>query len=119
VTTKFPTLRRSIWQRKKVPNFFRGDHIVPNFEEIWPSGRVKSDKGPKGPEKGPAYYLHAMQGSILQISISAESFFLKRLPGVGSEPGSSQFNLFSYVHHFTAEPQRLPNWKLFLINLHL
>jgi hypothetical protein len=27
---------------------------------------------------------------------------------VGSEPGSSQFHLFSHFHHFTAEPQRLP-----------
>jgi hypothetical protein len=32
----------------------------------------------------------------------------KRLPGVGSEPGSSRINLFSHFHHFTAEPQRLP-----------
>jgi hypothetical protein len=29
---------------------------------------------------------------------------------VGSEPGSSQFHLFSHFHHFTAEPQRLPNF---------
>jgi hypothetical protein len=34
--------------------------------------------------------------------------FLKRLPGAGSEPGSSQFHLFSHFHYFTAEPQRLP-----------
>jgi hypothetical protein len=34
--------------------------------------------------------------------------FLKRLPGVGSEPGSSRFHLLSHFHHFTAEPQRLP-----------
>jgi hypothetical protein len=27
---------------------------------------------------------------------------------VGSKPGSSQFHLFSHIHHFTAEPQRLP-----------
>jgi len=33
--------------------FFRGDHIVPNFEEIWPSGRNKGGKGYTGPEKGP------------------------------------------------------------------
>jgi hypothetical protein len=36
------------------------------------------------------------------------TYFLKRLPGVGSEPGSSQFHLFSNFHHLTAEPQRLP-----------
>jgi hypothetical protein len=34
--------------------------------------------------------------------------FLKMLPGVGSEPGSSRFHLFSHFHHFTVEPQRLP-----------
>ena len=34
-------------------NYFRGDHIVPNFEEIWPSGRNKGVKGYSGPEKGP------------------------------------------------------------------
>jgi hypothetical protein len=34
-------------------------------------------------------------------------FLKKRLPGVGSEPGSSQFHLFSHFHHFTADPQRL------------
>jgi hypothetical protein len=37
------------------------------------------------------------------------NIFLKRLPGVGSEPGASQFHLFSHFHHFTAEPQRLPS----------
>jgi hypothetical protein len=37
------------------------------------------------------------------------SFFKRGCPGVGSEPGSSQFHLFSHFHHFTAEPQRLPN----------
>lgn len=42
----------------------RGDHIVPNFEEIWPSGRNKGGKGYTGPEKGPQYYLHAMQCAI-------------------------------------------------------
>jgi hypothetical protein len=40
--------------------------------------------------------------------------FLKRLPGAGSEPGSSRFHLFSHFHHFTAEPQRLP---IFVKNL--
>jgi hypothetical protein len=48
-----------------------------------------------------------------QLLIMAARFFLvilffkKRLPGVGSEPGSSWFHLFSHFHHFTAEPQRL------------
>ena len=45
-------------------SFSRGDHIVPNFEEIWPSGRVKATKGFSGPEKGAQYYLHAMQVAI-------------------------------------------------------
>jgi hypothetical protein len=40
-----------------------------------------------------------------------KKYFLKRLPGVGSEPGSSGFHLFSHFHHFTAEPQRLPNLR--------
>jgi hypothetical protein len=31
------------------------------------------------------------------------------LPWEGSEPGSSRFHLFSHFHHFTAEPQRLPD----------
>jgi hypothetical protein len=35
-------------------------------------------------------------------------FLKKRLPGVGSKPGSSRFYLFSHFHHFTVEPQRLP-----------
>jgi hypothetical protein len=37
-----------------------------------------------------------------------QNIFKKRLPGVGSEPGASGFHLFSHFHHFTAEPQRLP-----------
>jgi hypothetical protein len=32
---------------------------------------------------------------------------------VGSEPGFSWFNLFSHFHHFTAEPQRLPQSYIF------
>jgi hypothetical protein len=32
----------------------------------------------------------------------------KRLPGEGSEPGSSRYHLCSHFHHITAEPQRLP-----------
>lgn len=42
----------------------RGDFIVPNFEEIWPSGRSKNNKGPKGPESGIDYVLHAMKVGI-------------------------------------------------------
>jgi len=42
----------------------RGDWIVPNFEEIWPSGRSKNNKGPKGPESGIDYVLHAMKVGI-------------------------------------------------------
>ena len=38
-------------------SYFRGDHIVPNFEEIWPS-----KKGPKAnkPKTGLEYYYDAM-----------------------------------------------------------
>jgi hypothetical protein len=38
-------------------------------------------------------------------SSSECSLFLKRLPGVWSEPGSSRFHLFSRLYHVTAEPQ--------------
>ena len=38
--------------------FFRGDHIVPNFEEIWPS--KKGGKNAK-PMRGMEYYLDAME----------------------------------------------------------
>jgi hypothetical protein len=45
-------------------------------------------------------------------------YFLKRLPGVvGSKPGSSRFFLFSHFHHFTAEPQRLPDFRNILTKL--
>ena len=38
--------------------FSRGDHIVPNFEEIWPSKKG----GKKGrPMRGMEYYLDAME----------------------------------------------------------
>ena len=42
--------------------FYRGDWIVPNFEEIWPSGKNKNT----GPQKGNKmdYILEAMQKGI-------------------------------------------------------
>lgn len=54
---------------KTVPLFFfhRGDHIVPNFNEIWPSGKTKTDKRfPKQPEpqRGMKYFQHAMAVGI-------------------------------------------------------
>ena len=36
---------------------FRGDHIVPNFEEIWPSKKGTKAK----PKRGLEYYWDAMQ----------------------------------------------------------
>jgi hypothetical protein len=36
---------------------FRGDHIVPNFEEIWPSKKGAKAERPK---KGLEYYYDAM-----------------------------------------------------------
>lgn len=39
---------------------FRGDHIVPNFEEIWPSNKDKSAKY-KRRLIGMEYYLDAME----------------------------------------------------------
>jgi len=38
----------------------RGDHIVPNFEEIWPSKKTKDGKV-KRPTRGIEYYLDAME----------------------------------------------------------
>ena len=37
-------------------SFFRGDHIVPNFEEIWPSKKGTKAK----PKRGLEYYYDAM-----------------------------------------------------------
>jgi len=44
----------------------RGDHIVPNFEEIWPSGKPRRQRGgrPAIPAKGIGYIEHAMQVGI-------------------------------------------------------
>jgi len=45
----------------------RGDHIVPNFEEIWPSGKPRRQRGPGGPKvpvKGIGYIEHAMKVGI-------------------------------------------------------
>jgi len=44
----------------------RGDHIVPNFEEIWPSGKPRRQRGGRAgvPSKGIGYIEHAMQVGI-------------------------------------------------------
>lgn len=42
----------------------RGDHIVPNFEEIWPSGKGKSKVDGGLSEKGVNYVKDAMQSGI-------------------------------------------------------
>ena len=46
---------------------YRGDHIVPNFEEIWPSGKPRRQRrgAPSAPTKGIAYIEHAMATGIL------------------------------------------------------
>ena len=45
--------------------FCRGEWIVPNFEEIWPSGKPRrKGRGPGIPTKGPAYIEHAMKTGI-------------------------------------------------------
>ncbi len=36
--------------------FYSGDHIVPNFEEIWPSKKGKAER----PKRGLEYYYDAM-----------------------------------------------------------
>ena len=44
---------------------FRGEWIVPNFEEIWPSGKPRRrNKGPGIPTKGPEYIEYAMKTGI-------------------------------------------------------
>jgi len=43
----------------------RGDHIVPNFEEIWPSNRDKNDKYKRN-NIGMDYYLDAMENHGLR-----------------------------------------------------
>lgn len=43
----------------------RGDHIVPNFEEIWPSDKLREDKN-KRRLIGQEYYLDAMQNNGLK-----------------------------------------------------
>jgi hypothetical protein len=43
----------------------RGDHIVPNFEEIWPSDKMREDKN-KRRLIGQEYYLDAMQNNGLK-----------------------------------------------------
>jgi hypothetical protein len=52
--------------------------------------------------------LYYTYNKLKQLCKKKFFFKKKRLPGVGSEPGSSQFHLFSHFHHFTSEPQRLP-----------
>ena len=58
--------------------FFRGDHIVPNFEEIWPS--KKGGKNAK-PMRGMEYYLDAMEngpqlsGIFMKMLILVKRFF--------------------------------------------
>ena len=44
---------------------FSGDHIVPNFEEIWPSNKDKSDKY-KRRLIGMEYYMDAMENHGLK-----------------------------------------------------
>ena len=45
--------------------FCRGEWIVPNFEEIWPSGKIRrKDRKPGMPTKGIGYIEHAMQCGI-------------------------------------------------------
>lgn len=42
---------------------FRGDHIVPNFEEIWPSGKGKTATD-GDPNKGLNYVKQAMEEGL-------------------------------------------------------
>ena len=53
--------------------FFRGDHIVPNFEEIWPS--KKGGKNAK-PMRGMEYYLDAMENGPQLSGIFMQIFKL-------------------------------------------
>ena len=54
-------------QERKVSHLLccRGEWIVPNFEEIWPSGKPRRrDRKPGIPTKGIGYIEHAMQAGI-------------------------------------------------------
>ena len=51
-------------------SFFRGDHIVPNFEEIWPSKKGKKDR----PKRGIEYYQDAMMNGP---ELSGQLFFIR------------------------------------------
>jgi hypothetical protein len=43
--------------------------------------------------------------------------FFKGCPGLGSKPGIFFISLIFSIHHFTAEPQRLPRWpRIDLLN---
>ncbi|TRY67035.1 hypothetical protein TCAL_03471 [Tigriopus californicus] len=42
----------------------RGDHIVPNFEEIWPSGKLAKQNQECDPDTGINYVLSAMQEGV-------------------------------------------------------
>jgi hypothetical protein len=54
------------------------------------------------------------QGTVTYVlklmNCDFDAFFKEVARGEGREPGSTQFNLFSHFHHFTAEPQRLPRF---------
>ena len=56
-------------------NICRGDHIVPNFEEIWPSKKG----GKKGrPMRGMEYYLDAMEnGPQLSGKSNKKLFYIQ------------------------------------------
>ncbi len=42
----------------------RGDHIVPNFEEIWPSGRKKKEGARMSDGRGVDHVMQAMKEGL-------------------------------------------------------
>jgi hypothetical protein len=86
--------------------------MAPSLNWIFFSfGRIEPQQQPEEEEQ--VSLLNESQFRPKKLFDNLKFFLKKRLPGVGSKPGSSQFHLFSHFHHFTAEPQRLPKILIF------
>jgi hypothetical protein len=97
--------------------FERGDHIVPNFEEIWPSGKSKAGKEQCNPSKGINYVMNAMAEGVPgvknevfttvgkpKVTFHGLNFLLRTYYVLPSE--SVQNLLRPYCKHFIAYGER-------------
>lgn len=84
---------------------FRGDHIVPNFEEIWPSKKG----GKKGrPMRGMEYYLDAMENGP-QLSGTMQYLFFSEILKIILKAKYSKIylqtnNLYNFILGFLPIP---------------